>query len=286
MSTSRFAFDPLTVSPIDRTVTHLSYISTARYSSEWNSMLHTHPCAEVFFITGGKGDLVLADRRIPLRIYDAIIVNSNVEHTEISSLEDPLEYIVIGVEGLEAFSGEEGGDGFSILHHQPDEGSMLFYFRTLLKEVEAKLPGYDTVCQDLLEVLLLQLMRRSKFSLTFLPTSRKSTKECAVVRRYIENHFKENLTLEQLAAVAHVNKYYLVHSFSREYGTSPINYLLSCRIRESEHLLAETSLSLSQIAGMLGFSSPSYFSQSFRRMRGLSPLQYRIQRKNESSRRP
>ncbi len=89
---------------------------------------------------------------------------------------------------------------------------MLFYFRTLLKEVEAKLPGYDTVCQDLLEVLLLQLMRRSKFSLTFLPTSRKSTKECAVVRRYMENHFKENLTLEQLAAVAHVNKYYLVHS--------------------------------------------------------------------------
>lgn len=284
MSTNRYAFDPLTVNPIDRTVTHLSYISVARYSSEWNSMLHTHPCAEVFFITGGKGDLVLADRQIPLHIHDVIIVNSNVEHTEISAEEHPLEYIVMGVEGLEAFSDEEADEGYSIIHYHPDGNTMLFYFRALLKEIEARLPGYDTVCQDLLEVVLLQLMRRSKFSLTFLPTSRKSTKECAIVRRYIENHFKENLTLEQLAAVAHVNKYYLVHSFSREYGTSPINYLLSCRIQESEHLLTETALSLSQIAGMLGFSSPSYFSQSFRRIRGISPLQYRIQRRNESSR--
>ena len=92
-----------------------------------------------------------------------------------------------------------------------------------------------------------------------------------------ENHFKESLTLDDLAAVAHVSKYYLAHAFSREYGTSPINYLLSCRIQESLYLLAETRMSLSQIAGMLGFSSPSYFSQSFRRIQGMSPLAYRKQ---------
>ena len=126
-------------------------------------------------------------------------------------------------------------------------------------------------------MVLLLLMRRSKFTVTFIPAIHKSSKECAVVRRYIENHFKENLTLDDLAAVAHVSKYYLSHAFSREYGTSPINYLLSCRVRESIYLLTETSLSLSQIAEMLGFSSPSYFSQSFRRIQGMSPLTYRNQ---------
>ena len=152
-------------------------------------------------------------------------------------------------------------------------------FRSL-KEIENKYPGYNTVCQDLLEVVLLLLMRHSQFTVTFVPAARKSSKECAIVRRYIENHFKENLTLDDLAALAHISKYYLVHAFNREYGTSPINYLLSCRIQESLYLLSKTQMSLSQISGTLGFSSPSYFSQSFRRMQGISPLEYRKQAKD------
>jgi len=275
MSTSHYILDPVAVNPVDRSVTHLLYVSVTRYSAEWHSILHTHPCAELFFITNGEGHLRLIDKTVPLSVNDLIIVNSNVEHTEISSDKNPLEYIVMGVEGLEALSGEDNCDGYSIVHFQSGAETLLFYMKSLLKEIETKQPGYDTICQDLLEVTLLQLMRRSEFKVTFLPATHKFSTECAMVRRYIENHFKENLTLDQLADIAHVNKYYLAHSFSREYGTSPINYLLSCRIKESEYLLSETGMSLSQIAGMLGFSSPSYFSQSFRRIRGMSPRQYR-----------
>ena len=72
-----------------------------------------------------------------------------------------------------------------------------------------------------------------------------------------------------------MNKYYLVHSFSKEYGVSPINYLIGRRIEESRYLLADTNHSLSQISHMLGFSSPSYFSQSFRKLEGISPMEYR-----------
>lgn len=277
MSTSHYVLDPLAVNPIDRSVTQLLYVSVTRYSAEWHSILHTHPCAELFIITSGKGSLRLIDKTVPLDVNDVIIVNSNVEHTEISSEENPLEYIVMGVQGLEAYSEENGEDGYSIVHFQSGAETILFYMQCLLKEIETKQPGYNTACQDLLEVVLLQLMRRSEFTITFLPAARKSSTECAVVRRYIEHHFKENLTLDQLAGIAHVNKYYLAHSFTKEFGISPINYLLSCRIKESEYLLSETGLSLSQIAGMLGFSSPSYFSQSFRRICGISPSQYRAQ---------
>lgn len=96
-----------------------------------------------------------------------------------------------------------------------------------------------------------------------------------MVRRYIDNHFKENLSLDQLAQLAHLNKYYLAHSFRREFGVSPINYLMSRRIEESRFLLRETDHPLSLIAQILGFSSLSYFSQCFRRMEGVSPLEYR-----------
>lgn len=280
MSTSHYVLDPLTVNPVDRSVTKLLYVSVTRYSPEWHSILHTHPCAEVFFVTGGSGSLSLVDKTVPIGVNDVIIVNPSTEHTELSSEDQPLEYIVMGVDGLEAISGDDGGNGYSIIHFQTGGEQILFYLRCLLKEIETRLPGYSTICQDLLEVVLLLLMRRSQFTVTFVPALHKSSKECAIVRRYIENHFKESLTLDDLAAVAHVSKYYLAHAFTREYGTSPINYLLSCRIQESLYLLSETRISLSQIADMLGFSSPSYFSQSFRRIKGLSPMAYRNQCRN------
>lgn len=80
---------------------------------------------------------------------------------------------------------------------------------------------------------------------------------------------------DQLAAVTHINKYYLAHAFQKEYNISPINYLLRRRITESKALLASTDHSLTQISELVGFSSPSYFSQSFRRLEGMSPIEYR-----------
>lgn len=98
-----------------------------------------------------------------------------------------------------------------------------------------------------------------------------------MIRRYIDNHFKEDLTLDHLAEMAHLNKYYLAHSFRKEFGTSPINYLISRRVAESRFLLRETDYSLSLITEILGFSSLSYFSQCFHRAEGMSPTEYRKQ---------
>ena len=86
----------------------------------------------------------------------------------------------------------------------------------------------------------------------------------------------------QLAGLAHLNKYYLAHAFQREFGVSPINYLISRRIEESRFLLRETDHSISQIAQILGFSSLSYFSQTFRRLEGVSPVEYRRRRRGRS----
>lgn len=60
-------------------------------------------------------------------------------------------------------------------------------------------------------------------------------------------------------------------------GCSPISYLIERRISESKRLLAATRIPVQQISGRLGFSSPSYFSQSFRRATGFSPAEFRRQ---------
>lgn len=260
--------------PVDRDVTKLLYVSTAKYGGDWHSLMHTHACTELFYVVGGMGQFKVAEKLIPVSPDDLVIVNPNVEHTEVSLNASPLEYIVLGVEGMEFAADENGDRRYSAFNFHSGREDILPYLRGMLREIEQKSAGYEVVCQDLLEVLVVKLMRHTDFSLTVTP-AQQSSKECAEARRYIDSNFKENISLDQLAELTHVNKYYLVHSFSKEYGVSPINYLIGRRIEESRYLLADTNHSLSQISHMLGFSSPSYFSQSFRKLEGISPMEYR-----------
>ena len=254
----------------------LLYVSSAKYGGDWNSTPHSHRCAELFYVVGGKGRFRIGDELFPVSVDDLVVVNPLVLHTEMSLDASPLEYIVLGVEGLELSVNGEQNNNFCIINFRGISEEVLFFLRCMLREVENKQPGYDSVCRDLLEVFLVCLMRRTNYTTALMPPHHVS-KECTAVRRYIDTHFKENLTLDQLAEVAHLNKYHMSHAFTREYGISPISYLNERRIAESRHLLQTTDLSLAHISRILGFSSPSYFSQSFRKHVGLSPLAYRQQ---------
>ena len=229
-------------------------------------------CAELFFVTGGKGRFQLQEDSFPVSVGDLLVVNATVPHTELSQAGSPMEYTVLGVDGLEILAETEG---FDQLHLDSGWEEIMWCLRLITQEARGGQAGYQTVCNHLLHVILLRLLRRDGLSLASDTPERKISKECSLVRRYIDNHFKENLTLDQLADVAHMNKYYLVHAFRREYNVSPISYLIARRTQESRFLLSNTDHTLSQIAQILGFSSPSYFSQSFRRMEGISPLEYR-----------
>ena len=187
-------------------------------------------------------------------------------------MKSPLQYIVLGIDGLEAASSEEG---YAMLHISDGWTELNSCVDLMLQESAKTLPGHEEVCRHLLEVVLIRLERQQNLSFSGEASGPRASKECELIRRYIYNHFKEDLTLDHLAQLAHLNKYYLSHSFRREFGTSPINYLISRRVEESRFLLRETDHSLSLIAQMLGFSSPSYFSQCFRRVEGISPTEYR-----------
>ena len=254
-------------------------VSSAKYGGDWHSVPHTHNHMELFYIVGGKGQFLIQDQLYSVDINNLVIINPNVIHTEVSLNAQPLEYIVLGIDGLE-LTAEEGFNGqFTILDHF-ESVEIAGCLRNILREMEQKNPGYEDVCQAYMEILVIRLMRTTALAVLTQPQQVSGNRQCAAVRRYIDLHFKEPLTLEQLAAEAHMNKYYLSHAFKREYGVSPINYMISRRIEESKYLLAETDLSMSQIAQLLGFSSLSYFSQVFRRTEAVSPKEYRGSTKN------
>ena len=247
-------------------------VTWTQYSREWNSTMHTHRHAELFFIISGQGSFQLMGQTFPVAGRDLVVINPGIPHRELSQSGSPLEYIVLGVDRLEMLAGDQGYVHTSF--HSGWDG-LASCLRLLLQEVRDGQEGYPVACQHLLEVILLRLLRHSELALAPAPGEYAGSRECDLVRRYIEEHFKENLTLDQLAKLAHINKYYLVHTFRKEYNTSPISYQISRRIQESKFLLTSSDRTLSQIAHILGFSSLSYFSQSFRRVEGMSPMEYR-----------
>lgn len=262
-----------------RGTANLLNVARSKYGGDWHSVPHTHNHTELFFIVSGKGQFLIQDEVFPVDVNNLVIINPNVLHTEASLNAQPLEYIVLGIDGVELATNENSNGQFCILDHfsSVEISSCL---RNILREMELKNTGYKDICQAYMEILIIRLMRNTALTVQNEPQIASGNRQCAAVKRYIDLHFKEALTLDQLAEEVHMNKYHLSHSFKREYGVSPINYLISRRIEESKYLLIETDLSMSQIAQLLGFSSLSYFSQVFRKSQGSSPMEFRNNAKN------
>lgn len=278
MSNIRYDFNAKNIRTDSRKA-KLLYVSTAKYGGDWSSALHTHACAEIFYVIGGKGQFQVRENSFTISVGDMVIVNPHVEHTETSLAANPLEYIVMGIEGLELSMDDASDNSFCIVNFQDSVCEIQFYLNNMLLEIERKLPGFETVCQDLLDILLIQLLRRTNFSKVLASSQEHLSPDTVAVRRYIEGHFRESLTLDLLAQQVHINKFHLAHTFRKEFGISPINYIQKLRIQESRELLRTTNYSLSHIARTCGFSSPSYFSQRFRQAEGKSPAQYRKKHK-------
>ncbi len=257
----------------------LLYVTSAKYENDWHSTLHTHYFTEFFYVLHGEGRFLVEDTTFPVRENDMVIINPNVPHTELSLADRPLEYIVLGIDGVFfSFHQPAAPEGYSVFSFREQRERILFYLSTLLREAETDRPYRDTVCQDILEVLIILMIRLTDFGME-VASSRRASVVSSHVKRLIDERYQEPLTLDQLAEAAHVSKYYLSHAFTEDYGISPINYLIARRIEESRSLLKTTDYSISQVAGFTGFSSQSYFSQSFRRLTGMTPGEYRRQTK-------
>ncbi|MGN7357312.1 helix-turn-helix domain-containing protein [Paenibacillus sp. SAF-054] len=257
----------------------LLYITKSKYEDDWHSTLHAHQCSEIFYIVSGQGEFHVGDSVFPVKADQLVIINSNVVHTESSVPLCSLEYIVMGVEGCDFLLTDNEDCGYCNIDCSDTNKDILQYMELILAELEGKKTYYNVVARNLLEILSVKLLRHNSVVLKQTTTS-KSSIQLAFVKRYLDNNYKEDITLDLLAKIAHLNKYYLSHLFKKAYGTSPIHYLVQRRITESRHLLAQTDYPISEIALMLGFSSYSYFSQSFNRIETISPQKYRQRAKS------
>ncbi len=92
---------------------------------------------------------------------------------------------------------------------------------------------------------------------------------------YINAHYAEQLSLEQVAAQVYLNPDYFSRAFKTETGQTFVNYLTDIRLQHSVRLLENTALRVQAIAQQVGYYNASYFSTTFKKKYGMSPYDYR-----------
>ncbi len=94
---------------------------------------------------------------------------------------------------------------------------------------------------------------------------------------YIEENLNKDISLAELAAIAHLSPYHFCRAFKEAVGEPPHRYQMSRRIEQAKVLLAEPTLPINDVAAAVGYGSPSRFSALFRQTTGHSPRDYRRQ---------
>ncbi|MBY0758092.1 AraC family transcriptional regulator [Sellimonas caecigallum] len=263
---------PVKETDIRKLNSKLLSISYAKDEGDWTNILHTHHFTELLLVVDGKGSFLFGTENHPIKPGDLVIIPPYTEHTEQSSKDTPLEYYVLGIDGI-SFMDSANPTG-QILCNFKNDPSILELFRQMLFEIRTLQYGSEAICQHLLEILILKIIRTWK--LVPVPISSiKMTKECMQIKEYLDTNYAQHITLDTLTALTHMNKYYMVHSFTKYTGLSPIQYLNQQRLKTACRLLESFNYSIAQISSLTGFSSQSYFTQTFRKAYGMTPIKYR-----------
>ncbi len=92
---------------------------------------------------------------------------------------------------------------------------------------------------------------------------------------FIENNYKKKIKLDELAKIMNISSMYFSNYFKKTFHISPKQYVLNKRLAESQRLLLESRMSISEIAYEVGFENENYFSEFFAQKTGISALKFR-----------
>ncbi|MGM9937914.1 MAG: helix-turn-helix domain-containing protein [Candidatus Ornithomonoglobus sp.] len=101
------------------------------------------------------------------------------------------------------------------------------------------------------------------------------------VMNYINKHYKENIDLDKLSAVACMSKYYFCRKFHETTGATALEYLNNIRLTKVHTLLINTSMTIDEIASQTGFVSAVNLTRAFKKVYGMAPREFRKSKRQD-----
>ena len=235
---------------------------------------HFHEYYVIGFIEGGKRHLWCKGKEYDTSAGDLILFNPRDDHYCAPVNGELLDYRAVNIKpevmsrAVKEITGEAYMPYFTetVVYKSDIAQSVQDLYRAVLNDA----PLLEK--EENLFFLLDQILREyaSDFeSADVLRPNRQIQSLC----QYMEEHFAENVTLDELLSMTDFGKSYLLRSFTRQTGVSPYRYLQTIRLDKAKRFLEE-GIAPIDAAGMAGFSDQSHFTHFFKEFIGLTPKQY------------
>ena len=235
---------------------------------------HFHEYYVIGFIEGGKRHLWCKGKEYDTSAGDLILFNPRDNHYCAPVNGELLDYRAVNIKpevmsrAVKEITGEAYMPYFTenVVYKSDIAQSVQDLYRAVLNDA----PLLEK--EENLFFLLDQILREyaSDFeSADVLRPNRQIQSLC----QYMEEHFAENVTLDELLSMTDFGKSYLLRSFTRQTGVSPYRYLQTIRLDKAKRFLEE-GIAPIDAAGMAGFSDQSHFTHFFKEFIGLTPKQY------------
>ena len=250
------------------------------YSQKHPHMLHHHKdVLELLYIASDSGHYIVGDYEYSVTAGDMIVCNAGIPHGEDPFQEHSIQTFCLAFTGVSL-------PKLPPCHAIADDsrpvlslGERNYITATLLPSLyqmfHAKEDNYEICLHLAIGILLMTRQMIVERDKNLTPSAIKKAKLIYSITDYINNHYKEALTLKEISDAVYMSKSYLSTLFKQESGLSPIQYMMQRRIGEAQSLLIETLIPVTEIGYSLGFSSDPYFSKMFKKYVGITPSEYR-----------
>ena len=230
---------------------------------------------QIIYIAAGKGHFFLDGKAVIVPAGNMILYQPKQQQKYHFLGKDKTQYWFVHFTGREVRS---------ILQHYeiPLDGYILHtgisrdyedLFRKMRDELVKCSWGYEEMLTCLFRELMMTMRRRMTENVPRITGFIQDEMDRA--KDYFEQHYNEDISIEQYAASRSMSTSWFNRSFRSALGTSPMKFILEIRIRNAQTLLETTDYSISNIASIVGYDNPMYFSRLFRKTKGVSPARYR-----------
>lgn len=261
----------------------------------WHMPMEWHTSLEIFLCIRGKGRYYIGNKQYEFEEGDFFVINDSELHKSEIYENGFFDALVIMFSPVKLFQEEIGrrellnifyGRMPDFCHmYRPDAARREQYFcvgKLLLEEYEQKQVGYKDGIRALLIWLLTDLNRayaaNDSQELYYVAGEKlKNKRIISETLNYVENHYREDISLGNLAEKLYVTQSYLSREFKKNTGYSMVKFITNRRIREARELLRNTDMSITEVAISVGYNNITHFNAMFKKEIGISPKEFRRQ---------